>query len=135
MAFKLALQLVRAIYGVTRTFPRHELYGLTSQLRRAGISIISNIAEGCGRATAGEFRNFVSQARGSLFEVEAQLIVAEAIGYLTEEELRALDPLVRRCGSALLGLLNWLKEREAASSSSPRNHETPKPRNPETPIS
>lgn len=79
-----AIALVTRIYVTTQLFPREELYGLTSQIRRAAVSIPSNIAEGQARHTSREFRHFLSIAKGSLAELETQLIIAENLGYLTE---------------------------------------------------
>jgi four helix bundle protein len=76
-----AVELTLEVYRITESFPRVEQFGLTSQMRRAAVSVASNIAEGHGRSTRGEFRNFLSIARGSAFEVEVQLFLAEKIGY------------------------------------------------------
>ena len=76
------IEFVAEIYRSTRAFPKEELYGLTNQLRRAAVSIPSNIAEGQGRLSRGEFKQFLGHARGSLFEVESQLIMARMLGYL-----------------------------------------------------
>jgi four helix bundle protein len=75
------MQLSIKVYELTREFPREELYGMTSQLRRASISIISNIAEGHGRGTKPQLIQFLSMARGSAFEVEAQLLLCRELGY------------------------------------------------------
>src|ERR1700752_4771357 len=77
-----AIKLAVAIYGTTEKFPKHELYGLTSQIRRAAVSIPSNIAEGKGR-TNKDFSRFLMQARGSLWELETQLEIALNLGYLS----------------------------------------------------
>ena len=74
------IQLSVAIYELTKDFPRDEVYGLTSQLRRAAVSVPSNIAEGYGRGTRGEYRNFTGMARGSTLEVQTQLIIARELG-------------------------------------------------------
>jgi four helix bundle protein len=71
-----AMQLTVSIYALTKTFPKDEVYGLTSKLRRASVSIASNIAEGRGRGTDGEFRQFLNIAQGSTCEVQTQLLVA-----------------------------------------------------------
>ncbi len=94
------------VYRATRNFPRAELYGLQSQVRRAAVSVVSNIAEGQGRLTPGEFQQFLGHARGSLLEVETQLSVALDLGYLDAacfrtlelhiaEVLRMLDALIK----------------------------------------
>lgn len=81
-----AMDLVELIYQVTRQFPKEELYGLTSQIRRAAVSIPSNIAEGQARQSTAEFRNFLSIAQGSRAEVETQLMIAQRLGYLPQEK-------------------------------------------------
>jgi four helix bundle protein len=75
-----AVELAVLLYKITQKFPRDETYGLASQLRRAGVPVASNIAEGCGRATTGEYRSFVGFARGSVFEVQTQLVIARELG-------------------------------------------------------
>ena len=91
-------------YTATADFPKAETYGLTSQIRRASISVVSNIAEGQGRLTSGEFRHFLGQARGSLLEAETQLAIAADLGFLGQETYDALD----RESYQVLGLLNRL---------------------------
>ena len=76
-----AMSLVLEVYKITETFPRDERFGLTSQLRRAAVSVASNIAEGHARTTRGEYKNSVSVARGSVAEVEVQLFLAKELGY------------------------------------------------------
>ena len=82
--------LAGAIYIATETFPRSELYGLSSQLRRAAVSVVSNIAEGQGRLTIGEFRHFLGQSRGSLLELETQLAIALDLNCLSETSVKTL---------------------------------------------
>src|SRR5438105_7312727 len=77
-----AVRLSLEVYRITESFPRSERFGLTSQLRRAAVSVATNIAEGHARSTRGEFRNFLSVARGSAIEVEVQLFLAEELGYV-----------------------------------------------------
>jgi len=77
------MDLVEEIYKITRGFPKNELYGLTSQLRRAAVSVPSNIAEGQGRLTPGEFKQFLGHAHGSLFETETQILLAGRLRYLS----------------------------------------------------
>lgn len=87
-----AMSLAELVYTLTKQFPKEEIYGLTSQLRRAVVSIPSNIAEGQARTGTAEFRNFLSIASGSRAEVETQLILAKKLAYISEAELNnALD--------------------------------------------
>lgn len=106
-AWQHAMDLVTQIYRVTRTFPRDELYGLVSQLRRAAVSIPSNLAEGHGRNSRNEFRQFIGQARGSLSEVETQLEIAKNLGYINAETLDALMTQAEAVGKMLTGLRSW----------------------------
>ena len=106
VAWQVAVQFVAAIYKETATFPRDERFGLISQLRRAGVSIASNIAEGQGRLTEGEFRHFLGQARGSLLEVESQLYIANELGFISADRLALLLKTSHRIGLLLNGLLN-----------------------------
>jgi four helix bundle protein len=101
-----AIDLVTEVYKATRGFPKEELYGLTSQLRRCAVSVPSNIAEGQGRLTRGEFRQFLGHAKGSLAELETQLIIAEKLGYLKEPG--ALVNQLAEVARLLNGLLNSL---------------------------
>ncbi len=77
-----AVELTLEVYRITESFPQSERFGLTSQLRRAAVSVASNIAEGHARSARGEYRNFLSIARGSAIEVEVQLFLAKQIGYV-----------------------------------------------------
>jgi four helix bundle protein len=103
-----AVELVTAIYAATSSFPKHEIFGLTSQLRRCSVSVPSNIAEGQGRATKGEFIQFLSHARGSLFELETQVCIATKLGYLSPENSRILEKQAEEVARILNGLLTSL---------------------------
>jgi four helix bundle protein len=92
------------IYQTTEQFPRSEIYGLTSQIRRAVASVSSNIAEGQGKFTSGEFRHFLGQARGSLLELETQLAIALDLNYLKPDQHELLD----HDAYQVLGFLNRL---------------------------
>jgi four helix bundle protein len=85
-----AIELVVEIYSSTRGFPKEEVYGLANQLRRAAVSVASNIAEGKGRCTDKEFLLFLHHARGSVFEVETQLTIAGRLGYITRAEVQGM---------------------------------------------
>ncbi len=87
IAWQKAMHLAEEIYAATLTFPRDELYGLTSQVRGAAISIPSNIAEGQGRLTPGEFRQFLGHVRGSLLETETQILMSGRLRYLSQEQV------------------------------------------------
>jgi four helix bundle protein len=99
------MELVTAVYRVTAGFPKDELFGITSQIRRAAVSIPSNIAEGQGRLSEKEFRFFLGQARGSFMEVETQLQIAENLGYLQHETARRQMESCDEVGRILNGLL------------------------------
>lgn len=90
IAWRKAMDLVTEIYGVTKTFPREELHGLTNQLRRAAVSVPSNIAEGQARFSRKEFHHFLSHARGSPVEIETQLTIAENLNYLNSNQTQPL---------------------------------------------
>jgi four helix bundle protein len=96
-------------YRASAAFPRHEVYGLTSQIRRAAVSVPSNIAEGAGRITKGEFIHSIGHARGSLLEIEIQLIVAQRLGYLDAKEIDALLAVTNEVGKLSNGLIRSLK--------------------------
>ena len=101
-----AKALAVRIYEATEPFPKHELCGLTSQIRRSAVSVASNIAEGQGRLGRPEFRHFLGQARGSLLELDTQIAIARDLNYLDIDNHKALDEEIYR----VLGLLNRLLE-------------------------
>jgi four helix bundle protein len=111
LVWRKAKDLATLVYRETEQFPRSELVGLTSQIRRAAISIPSNIAEGQGRLTRGEFRHFLGQARGSILELETQLAIAYDLGYLQQQGQQTLDSQTFQ----VLGLLNRLLDSLASS--------------------
>lgn len=96
------------IYSATNVFPKHELYGLIAQLRRAAVSIPSNIAEGQARHTKSEFKHFLATSRGSLIEVETQLLIASKLGYISSEDWAKLRRETAEIGCLLNGLINSL---------------------------
>jgi four helix bundle protein len=105
VAWQKSMDLVTAVYSATGSFPRDEIYGLTSQIRRAAVSIPSNIAEGQGRYGAAEFRHFLRTATGSLMELETQLLIAERLQYISSEEGRQLLGAASEVGKILNGLI------------------------------
>jgi four helix bundle protein len=104
-----AMQLTVAIYRLTQDFPREELYGLTSQIRRAVISIASNIAEGQGRGSAKEFRQFLAIARGSNCEVQTQLELARTLDFGKPELIAYAESLSEEVRKMLFGMIDSVK--------------------------
>src|SRR5580693_223924 len=104
--WQLAMKLTAEVYRATVGFPRHELYGLSSQMRRAAVSVPSNIAEGKGHHSDKEFSHFLFHARGSLLELQTQLLIAEELQYLSPEDAQSLSARCEAVGRALSGLIN-----------------------------
>jgi four helix bundle protein len=100
-----SIELSVAVYALTAKFPREEIYGLTSQLRRAAVSAASNIAEGYGRGSKGEYRQFLGIARGSALEVQTQLVIAGRLEFGNAIELETADSLANEVGKMLWVLL------------------------------
>jgi len=107
IAWQKSMELVEVVYTLSKEFPKEELYGLTSQIRRAAVSVPSNIAEGHGRGTPAEFAHFLSIAYGSLRELETQLIIAQRLKYIKIHQ-PAFD-LCEETGRLLNGLKKSLK--------------------------
>jgi four helix bundle protein len=103
-----SFELSIAVYKLTRDFPAEELYGLTSQLRRASVSIPSNIAEGYGRATRRDYRNFISIARGSVLELQTQLAIARELKFGQPDGLLKVQEGAEEVGKMLWALLQKL---------------------------
>lgn len=103
------MELVKAIYDATDSFPQHELYGLVSQLRRAAVSIPSNIAEGQAHYTNPEFVRFLRHARGSLAEIETQLLIALDRNYLSRERSEEIFSRIDELGRILSGLIKSIR--------------------------
>lgn len=107
-AWQLAIQMVKDVYALTANFPPSETYGLAQQMRRSAVSVPSNIAEGAARNSTKEFLHFLGIARGSLSELETQIVIAREIGYLSDHA-----PLARQIDDVfglLGGLINSLKD-------------------------
>jgi four helix bundle protein len=103
-----SIELTVALYKLTRSFPREATFGLTSQLRRASVSIASNIAEGYGRGSKGEYRNFLGMARGSALEVQTQLVVARELGLGNAAEMANAEQLADEAGRMLWAMMQKL---------------------------
>ncbi len=102
-------QLALAIYKATKDFPKEELYGLTSQIRRASMSVPTNIAEGCGRNTDADFARFLQMAMGSASETEYQLILARDLGFIPDDHYEKLQIDVEEVKRMLASLLKTLR--------------------------
>lgn len=109
--WKEAMELVFRIYALTNAFPKDELYGLVSQMRRAAVSVVSNIAEGKGRESKKELAHFLSTARGSLRELETQVIIAARLEYMSSEAEQELLGRIDDVGRMLAGLMNFASHR------------------------
>ena len=109
IAYQKAKEVVKRTYKLLKKFPKEEQYAMCDQLRRASVSITSNIAEGINRFSAKDKAHFVEMAYGSLMEVSSQLEIAEELGYITVEERMSMDELIREEARLLSGLQNSYK--------------------------
>lgn len=109
IAWQKSIDLVAEIYEATKAFPKDEIYALTNQLRRAAVSVPSNIAEGQGRFSTNEFKHFLGNARGSLFEAQTQVVIATRLGYLSQEKADALLERSAEVARILHGLVSSLE--------------------------
>lgn len=114
-----AMDLVVLVYQAGKKFPREELYGLTNQIRRAAVSVPSNIAEGQGRSSTKEFRHHLSTAYGSLQEVETQILVAQRLEYLDQEEVEVVLNLTAEVGRLINALSSALSKRLDTTTKNP----------------
>jgi four helix bundle protein len=119
LVWQRAVQLSLAIYKFTASFPDSERFGLTNQLRRASISVASNIAEGYGRTTKGEYLLFLGHARGSIFEVQTQLVIADGLGFGSKETHRIVEGLSNEVGRMLVAIMAKLQNRRSSGVSNP----------------
>src|SRR5512146_1892940 len=110
VAWQKAMDLTAEVYRITKSFPNDELYGITSQLRRASVSVPANIAEGQGRQTTGEFRQFLGHARGSLLETETHILLAMRLRYIPEAAGEVLLRQTAELGKVPNGLIASLRE-------------------------
>jgi len=103
-----AIKIAKTVYQLTGKFPKQEIYALADQLRRAAVSVPSNIAEGQARKSPGDFRRFLHIALGSLAEVDTQLILAQEFGYLSKEDIDPMDMEIQNLRKKLYALINSL---------------------------
>jgi four helix bundle protein len=111
--WQVAMDLTEEIYRVTADFPKHELYGLISQMRRAAVSVPSNIAEGKGHHSDPEFVRFLFHARGSLLELQTQLLIARRLQYVSGEKAEELSHRSDGIGRGLNALINRFRSTAA----------------------
>jgi four helix bundle protein len=109
--WKKAVAIVTTLYSVTKTFPAEERFGLTSQIRRAGVSIPANIAEGAARQSDKEFCQFLSIAQGSASELETELLIAKNLGYLSSEDFQRIYEEINVVARMIIGLSKPVKSR------------------------
>ena len=114
-----AVQLTVEIYKLTGDFPSSERFGLTNQLRRASVSVASNIAEGYGRSTKGEYVQFLGHARGSVSEVETQLVIARALDFGAKQKLDSAESLCSEVGRMLRAMMKSLQSKGPSLVPSP----------------
>jgi four helix bundle protein len=105
-----AIQITVAVYKLTAAFPASERFGLTNQLRRASVSVASNIAEGYGRSSKGEYVLFLGHARGSNCEVETQLIISKALGFGSDEPRQLAEGLSGEVSRMLVAMMGKLRK-------------------------
>jgi len=110
-----AMDLVEEVYRCTKCFPREEIFGLISQMRRAAVSVPSNIAEGKGRFSQRELTHFLFHARGSLLELQTQISIATRLEYLSGSDATRLDDHAAEVGRLLNGLVDRFKEHSPVS--------------------
>ncbi len=109
-AWKKSMELVKEVYTLTKSFPKEELYALTSQVKRAAVSVPCNIAEGIGRNYKKDTIQFLHIARGSLYEVDTQLSIAVLVDIITQNALEPLSHLVEECHKILNGLISYYEK-------------------------
>lgn len=107
--WKESIEIVKDMYKITSTYPKEEIYALTSQIRRCSISIPSNIAEGAARNSNKEFIQFLYIALGSCAEIDTQLIISKELGYITSGEYEKLSKSIEKIKSKILGLIRYVK--------------------------
>ena len=113
-AWQRAYELGLSIYRLTLAFPADERFGLTSQLRRGGVSVASNIAEGYGRGRTADYARFLRMARGALFEIETQIQFAEDLGYMTSADVESIRAQIDAAAKPLSGLIRAI-DRDAGA--------------------
>lgn len=110
-AWKLSFQFTQKVYELTKSFPREEIYGITSQIRRAAVSVPVNIAEGAARHTAKQFIQFLHYSLGSNSELDTLILLSKSLGYLSENQCQELIQDLDRIGKTIYGLIKYIEKR------------------------
>ena len=118
------MALAVEVYTISKTFPEDECFGLTQQIRRCAVSIPSNIAEGRGRGSARDYRRFLHQARGSLYEIDTHVALSERLGYFSSDTAAELQIAIAKTARPLQGLIAKL-DREIGDGSPPATRHPP----------
>ena len=116
LVWQKGIQLSVHIYRLSKQFPREETYGLSNQMRRAAVSIPSNIAEGAGRLNTREYKQYLGIARGSSFELQTQLTIASELGFGDIEQLREAESICDEIGRMLFGVIQALRAKDEEST-------------------
>ena len=110
-AWRLAIRLTKVVYRMSEHFPSNERFGLTSQIRRAAVSIASNIAEGWGRGSTSDNARFLRMARGSMYEVETQGLIALELGFVEKDKFDFFEQTIDEAGRVLAGLIRSIENK------------------------
>jgi four helix bundle protein len=115
-AWQLGMDLTERVYLLTNSFPKSEIYGLTSQIRRCAVSVPSNLAEGHGRTSGKEFLQFIAIAYGSVCELETQILISHRLKYIEDTDLETISTLLNETSKTIRGLQKAIRERVEAKT-------------------
>jgi four helix bundle protein len=122
LVWQKGIQLSVPVYRLSKEFPREETYGLSNQMRRAAVSIPSNIAEGAGRLNTREYKQYLGVARGSSFELQTQLTIAKELGFGDIEQLHEAESTCDEIGRMLFGVIQTLGAKCEETADAPKTH-------------
>jgi four helix bundle protein len=115
LVWQKCMHLVQEVYVLSQQFPSDERFGLISQVRRAAVSVPSNIAEGYGRGSTPDYIRFLRAARGSLYELDTQLLIASQLTYITSAQYASIEDRLKECSRMLISLIRSLEEHTKVS--------------------